>query len=338
MSGHGDGAQAGRRPVEGGTHWGARPGLWIGLGVLLCLLAAVPIGLGVADSDSHNRYPWGFMLVAALLGSGGVSLLVGGILRHEARRRSERLRREVSEQVDRAMDRRNRGERSRLLNAVAHDIRQPLYAIGLAAQSLRRPRSPDHLGHMLDQLGRALESADALLDTINTVALLEIGAIQPRLSVFSVQPMLERLDRLYGPQARDRGLHWTVTPSLEMAHTDAALLERMLGHLIANAVRCTPRGGVLVSCRRRGAQLLFQVWDTGPGMGDGELATVFEPHFRGQARTETDSGVGLGLSIVHHAADLLGIDLGVRSRVGHGTCFSLRVTRGELVGPIQLAA
>lgn len=302
------------------------PGVWIGLGGALALLALALWGL--AWWRGRTIDPRLGMVLAAMAGAGLVLLLCGLALRSLQREEARTQARDVSEAVERAVAKRTLGERSRLLSAVAHDLRQPLYAMSLATQSLQRQRPLRNPAPLLSQLRSALESADALLDTINTVALLEIGAIQPRLSVFSIQAMLERVDRQYGPQARARGLHWTVTPSLEQVRTDAVLLERMLGHLIANAVRCTPQGGVLVSCRRRSACLLIQVWDTGPGLSEAELATVFDIHYRGQPRSETDSGVGLGLPIVHQAALLLDIDLGVRSRVGHGTCFSLRVPLG----------
>lgn len=275
------------------------------------------------------------MVLAALAGAGLVLLLCGLLMRQLKPEPPPVAAQaaDVAEAVERAVAKRTLGERSRLLSAVVHDLRQPLYAMSLAMQSLQRQRSLRNPGPLLAQLRSALESADAVLDTINTVALLETGAIQPRWSVFSMQAMLERVDRQFGPQARARGLHWTVTPSLEQVRTDAVLFERMLGHLISNAVRCTPRGGVLVSCRRRGAHLLIQVWDTGPGLSEDELATVFDIHYRGRPHSETDNGVGLGLPIVHQAAQLLDIELGVRSRLGHGTCFSLRVPLGEAYPP-----
>ncbi len=308
---------------------GRSPCLWIGSGAALTVL---PLGVwGLSWWRGGMVDPRLGLLLAAMVGAGVVLLLRGLVLRRAAPGNASAP--DAHEALEHAVAKRMRGERSRLLSAVVHDLRQPLYAMSLATQSLQRQRPLRNPGPLLVQLRTALESADALLDTINTVALLETGAIQPRWSVFSMQAMLERADRQYGPQALARGLHWTVTPSLEQVRTDAVLFERMLGHLISNAVRCTPRGGVLVSCRRRDAHLLVQVWDTGPGLSETELAMVFDIHYRGQPRSETDSGVGLGLPIVHQAAQLLDIELSVRSRVGHGTCFSLRVPLGESLAP-----
>jgi signal transduction histidine kinase len=252
----------------------------------------------------------------------GLALLCRRAMR-QRRARSAGQAAAVREQMEHALAERLRNERSRLLSAVAHDLRQPLYAMSLTTQSLEQQRVARSPAVLLSQMRHALASADALLDTLDTVARLETGALRPRVSVFSMQAMLDRIDRQYGPQAQARGLHWTVTPSLECVRTDAALLERMLDSLVANAVHCTERGGVLVSCRRRGPQLLLQVWDTGPGLDPVGLATSGAPHYRDDGVAAADGGVGFGLAVVKHAARLLGIRLNVRSRVGHGTCFSL---------------
>lgn len=309
---------------------------WRGLrGALLVLLALASGWLWWSASLAPD--PVVGMWLSGATGAAGVLLLCVLVQRNQARHQARIRTGQVHEQVERTVAERTLLERSRLLHAVAHDLRQPFYAMSLAAQGLQRQRPLRHPDPMLTQLRRALEVADGLLDTINTVAMLEAGAIQPRLVPFSVQTMLERIDRVHGPQARARGLHWTVTPSLELARSDAVLLERMLGQLVANAIRCTRRGGVLVSCRRRGPHLLIQVWDTGPGLKEAELARVFDLHYRGQPGTEVDNGLGLGLCIVHHAARLLGVGLGVRSRVGHGTCFSLHVPVAGASAPQQLA-
>ncbi len=224
--------------------------------------------------------------------------------------------------------RRASAEKSRLMAAISHDLRQPVYAIALATESL--DHRSDHRVPMptLDQLRAAISSADHLLGALHTMSRLEAGALRPRLSEFSLEAMLERIDVVYGLQARAKGLRWTVTPCLCRVRSDPILLERMLGNLAANAVRYTTSGGVLVACRMRREALLIQVWDTGIGIPDHEHEAIFHAYFRGVPATETDSGVGLGLFIVRQSAHLLGIQVGMRSRPGRGSCFWLRVPLG----------
>ena len=92
-------------------------------------------------------------------------------------------------------------------------------------------------------------------------------------------------------------------------HADPLLVERILRNLVANAIRYTEDGGVLVGCRRRGERLLLQVWDTGPGIREAEQQRVFEEFYQvprndapppGQTK-----GLGLGLAIVRRLAELM---------------------------------
>jgi signal transduction histidine kinase len=235
------------------------------------------------------------------------------------RAHADRLRSEV----ERDMAHQATTEKSRFLAAVSHDMRQPLYAITLAAESLERQRPLRNPGPLLSQMRAGLETADRLLDAVMTVARLETGSLQPRRDTFSLEALLDQVDERFGPQARDKGLRWSITPCLAEVATDATLLQRIVFNLVSNAVTYTEAGGVLVSCRARRAGVLLQVWDTGGGLPPEPESQVFERHFRGEAGTETDSGVGLGLVIVKQTALLLGLRLSVRSRPGHGTCFSL---------------
>ncbi|NIM39714.1 MAG: hypothetical protein GTN84_00925 [Hydrogenophaga sp.] len=233
---------------------------------------------------------------------------------HAGRLRSE---------LERDLARRATDEKSRFLAAVSHDMRQPLYAITLAAESLERQRPLRNPGPLLAQMRAGLETADRLLDAVMTVARLETGSLQPRRDIFSLETLLDQVDERFGPQAGAKGLRWSITPCLAQVATDATLLQRIVFNLVSNAVTYTEAGGVLVSCRPRREGVLLQVWDTGGGLPSEPESQVFERHFRGEAGTETDSGVGLGLVIVKQTAQLLGLGLSVRSRTGHGTCFSL---------------
>lgn len=221
--------------------------------------------------------------------------------------------------------RRASAEKSRLMAAISHDLRQPVYAITLATESLSHHPAHRAASPTLEQMRAAVASADHLLDALHTLSRLEVGALRPRLSGFSLESMLERIDVVYGLQARAKGLRWGVTPCLCRVRSDPILLERILGNLAANAVKYTASGGVLVTCRPRRDAVLIQVWDTGIGIPSHEHEAIFRAYFRGVPETETDNGVGLGLFIVRQSAHLLGIEVGLRSRSGRGSCFWLRV-------------
>ncbi|MDM7942787.1 MAG: sensor histidine kinase [Hydrogenophaga sp.] len=214
-------------------------------------------------------------------------------------------------------------EKSRFLAAVSHDLRQPLFALSLAAESLHAQepaREP-----LFQQMRSSLESANGLLDSIMTMARLESGSLRASKTDFFVQPLLDRIDLTFRSQALSKGLRWDVTPSLACVNSDPILLERMVINLVSNAVRFTQSGGVLVSSRVRGSSLLLQVWDTGPGIDPVHHENIFSEYFRGEPETERDNGVGLGLAIVKTCADLLAVRVTMRSVPGRGSCFSLLV-------------
>lgn len=254
-----------------------------------------------------------------------LSFALADRIKAERAARDDALAQTVRQQVEKEAAQRASLDKSRFMVAVSHDLRQPLYAITLATESMARQKPLRHPGPMLAQMKSALESADGLLDSLYTVARLETGALKPNVVEFSMQPLIERLDQQYAPQAEARELRWTVTPSLARVRSDPVLLERMLANLIANALRFTERGGVVVACRSRSDHLLLQVWDTGKGMLSGDPPAIPGACYRGIPDSDTDNGVGLGLAIVRQCALLLGIDLSMRSQAGRGSCFSLRV-------------
>jgi two-component system CheB/CheR fusion protein len=91
-------------------------------------------------------------------------------------------------------------------------------------------------------------------------------------------------------------------------------------------VKYTKKGRILLGCRRHGDRLRIEVWDTGLGIPEGQLRAIFE-EFRqlDNPAREQSKGLGLGLAIVQRVGDLLGHAVDVRSRVGHGSVFSIDV-------------
>ena len=269
-----------------------------------------------------------------------MAFALGEHIRSERRARQQAQAQQISEAARLHEARRTSAEKSRLLAAVCHDLRQPVYAITLAADSLAQQRDRPVPTVALTQMREAIASADHLLDTLHTMSRLEVGGLRPQITAFSIQPLLERMDVVYGLQARSKGLRWTVTPGIARVLSDPILLERILGNLVANAVRYTQRGGVVVACRPRRDGLLVQVWDTGIGVLPEHADTIFDAYFRGVPETETDSGVGLGLFIVRESAALLGIALGMRSRPGRGSCFWIKIPlalSGQAMRPVPAA-
>ena len=100
----------------------------------------------------------------------------------------------------------------------------------------------------------------------------------------------------------------------------------MLRNLLANALKYTPQGGVLLGCRRHGATLRIEIWDSGIGIPTEQLQEIFEEYRQiDNVARERSRGLGLGLSIVQRLGELLGHQVRVRSWLGRGSVFSIDV-------------
>jgi CheY-like chemotaxis protein len=184
-----------------------------------------------------------------------------------------------------------------------------------------------------------MRAAEEVLDDMLDIARLESGTMRTDIADFPIAETFEHLERQFAPLAARRGLRLRFTHPRCLARSDRVLLRRILQNLVSNALRYTQRGGVLVSCRRRGRCAELQVWDTGPGIPQQHQRAIFD-EFRRLDRPSPwgEHGLGLGLSICHRIALLLGHELGVRSQVGRGSVFSVSVPIGVAAASTPAAA
>jgi len=236
---------------------------------------------------------------------------------------------EVAERARQLAEAANR-EKSRFLAAASHDLRQPVHALGLFAAAAEETRSDAERRRILRQIARSVSSLSELFDSLFEISRLDAGVLEPRVTTIRVKPVLERLLAELAPEATARGLALRLRARDLAARTDPLLFERIVRNVLTNALRYTERGGVLLTCRRRGGQVRVEVWDTGVGIADEHRAQVFEPFFQiGNSERDRRHGVGLGLAIVERTAELLGHRLELRSRLGLGSCFALELLPGD---------
>ncbi len=219
--------------------------------------------------------------------------------------------------------------KTRFVNAVVHDLKQPMNAARLYAHALRereqqRSQPDGVLDGMLAGIAHALAAQDAILSSLLDISRLETGTVQSHIRRLSLDALLDALVREFAMQARQKGLTLRYVPSRCWVLSDETLLRRILQNLIANAVNYTRSGKVLIGCRRHAAALRIEVWDTGPGIPAHQQKEIFEEFRRFDNRT---AGTGLGLAIVDRSARLLGHDIALRSWPGHGSVFSITVPR-----------
>jgi signal transduction histidine kinase/CheY-like chemotaxis protein len=216
--------------------------------------------------------------------------------------------------------------KTRFLAAASHDLRQPMHALALTVGELRETARVPELAALVRRIDRSVDALEDLLDALLDVSKLDAGVIQPERQVFPLQPLFERLVDEFAPAAEAKGIRFRVVPTSLWTHSDPTLLGRCLLNLVANAVRYTREGGVVVGCRRRAAQAEIVVADSGIGITAADQAHIFEEFYQtGSPQRDRPKGLGLGLAIVDRVARLLGHAITVKSHVGRGSVFGVRV-------------
>lgn len=216
--------------------------------------------------------------------------------------------------------------KSRFLAAASHDLRQPVQAMGLFLAALRDDGGQVGDAALIDHLDASLRNLRAMLTNMLDLSRLDADALSPRLQPVLVDRLLARLLAEQRPLAAARALVLRCRPGCAgaAAQADPALLERMLRNLLANALKYTRAGGVTLVCRRRGAALWLQVFDSGSGIAPAWQSRVFEPFARGDDALRGDAdGLGLGLAITQRMAALQGLQLRLHSRPGRGSVFTI---------------
>ncbi|MGE5490184.1 MAG: hybrid sensor histidine kinase/response regulator [Actinomycetota bacterium] len=218
--------------------------------------------------------------------------------------------------------------KSRFLAAASHDLRQPMYAIHLYHDALDNSPLPGEARQYLDNARQCAAAMDSMFSVLLDMSKLDAGAIQPVVTSFPVAGILDRIRVEFAPAAEEKGLSLRVLNSDGIIQTDRALAEQIIRNLVANAVRYTERGGILVGCRRRGERLQIVVVDTGIGIPAEQQAAVFEEYVQlGNPERDRNKGLGLGLAIVKRLARLLDASLVAKSTFGRGSMFAVEFVR-----------
>ncbi|RPE79937.1 hybrid sensor histidine kinase/response regulator [Vulcaniibacterium tengchongense] len=266
-------------------------------------------------------------------------------------KRAEQSLREINETLEQRVEQRTREaeaaqqSKTRFLAAISHDVLQPLNAARLFATALRETADPDERARLAERVDASLRAAEDLLDGLLDISRLDAGALRIQLSDFDAHELLRELAVQYAPVAAGRGLqlHVRAPQAPCPVRSDRRLLRRALQNFLANALRYTREGGVLIAARPRGGLVELQVWDTGPGISEHHLTQIFDEFRRFDQAGGGERGLGLGLSICQRIARMLDHPLRVRSRVGAGSMFSITVPLGRALpavpaAPVRVAA
>ncbi|MFZ9500464.1 MAG: PAS domain-containing hybrid sensor histidine kinase/response regulator [Beijerinckiaceae bacterium] len=229
--------------------------------------------------------------------------------------------------------------KTRFLAAASHDILQPLNAARLYATSLReRAEHAGETGVLAGNLDTSLEAVEEILTALLDISRLDAGAMKAEFSSFQLGELLTQLRVEFEPLAREKGLSLVFMPCSLAVRSDRRMLRRLLQNLISNAIKYTPRGRVLVGCRRRGGFVSIEVWDTGLGIPASKQQDVFREFERLAPAAKSARGLGLGLSIVERLSRVMDHRVTLASTPGKGSMFAVEapiVKRAVAGAPLE---
>lgn len=217
-----------------------------------------------------------------------------------------------------------------LLANAAHDLRQPVHALAFYADWLRS--EPELAAEVVPKILLATDSVNTLFNSLFDFARIEAGGVQPHFVAVPVCEIANDLKLQFSPSAQTRGIALRQRIAPGYVWTDPVLIRRILGNLMANAVRYTERGGVLLTTRVRGDEMWIEVWDTGVGIAPEHQDKVFKEFYKASTHQGTEDGFGLGLAIVERLCSVLGHRVTMLSSSGRGTCMRLAVKVAKLQG------
>ena len=298
-------------------------------GLMGTALAAVAWQIVVVGQVSGPYYHF---WIAALLVIFWQVLSYTGWRLHKTHRRNFELQYRNSQLID-SLTRQTRAAleaveiKNRFLASAAHDIRQPVHALGLYADWLAS--EPELVHEIAPKILQSTRAVNTLFDSLFDLVRLDSGRVNLRFEQVRLGDLLSELELHFRPLAQAKGLQLRVhRNALDQAQvlTDPVLLQRIVGNLVSNAVKYTDRGGVLVGLRGPAHAPRLEVWDTGVGIDARHQRDIFREFFKVPAHSGTEDGFGLGLYIVSRLSYILGHPITLASRPGRGSVFRVALS------------
>jgi len=226
-------------------------------------------------------------------------------------------------------DRANKAK-SKFLAAASHDLRQPLYALQLFISVLDELTTEAEARRVLEQVTRSADALNRLLDSLLDISQLDAGTLNTETKDFSLLEVVQKLALEFEPRAVEKNLtiQWPVVD--ELLHSEPILVEQILRNYLSNAFKFTEEGMIRMICESQEDVVVISVSDTGCGIPQHAQDAIFDEfHQLGNPERDHSNGLGLGLSIVKRAAELLGLETKVQSAPNVGSTFSVTIPKAQ---------
>jgi signal transduction histidine kinase/ActR/RegA family two-component response regulator len=233
--------------------------------------------------------------------------------------------------------------KSRRVVGLSHELRTPLNAIlGYARILERDPEMPTRRQDAIKVVRRSAEHLSGLIDGLLDISKIEAGRFKLNRDEVVISEFLSQVVDMFRLQADAKSIGFTflTAPNLpNVVSTDENRLRQILINLLSNAIKFTDTGSVTLRLTYRNQVARFEVTDTGIGIDGDDLERIFQPFERARSSyTREPSGTGLGLTITKLLAETMGGDITVKSRVGHGSTFAVKLLLSEVSRPRIAAA
>lgn len=226
--------------------------------------------------------------------------------------------------------------KSIFLANMSHELRTPLNTILGTGQLMARDINfPEQYKENLAILTRSGENLLDLINEVLEISKINAGQTAPTKSGFSIYKKLDSIDQIFRHQAQEKGLEFSIEYNYEgpeYISTDEKKVQYIINNLVDNAIKYTDQGSVTVRIDHSGDEgsisantLIIHVEDTGFGIHPEKQKEIFELFYQHSDVKDPRGGVGLGLSLCKHYAELLGGSISVNSEVGIGSVFTVTV-------------
>jgi signal transduction histidine kinase len=218
--------------------------------------------------------------------------------------------------------------KSDFLTTVSHELRTPvtvIQGVGTTLERVWQTLDAETMASMLRGLSQNVRSLDGLLSTLLDFSMIEAGSAVANMQPVDIEQVLQGVAGRTEQEAQGRRIDLDLRPGLRVS-ADPVLVDRIVGHLLLNAVHHTePDVPIRLETRVDAADVVVAVSDRGPGIDPKDLPHLTERFYRGGDINTRPRGLGLGLSLVSEMAGLMGSALEVDSAPGWGSRFAFRL-------------
>jgi len=279
---------------------------------------------------NDGREVWAFATAELIRDASGEPVSLVGALHNVTERKKGEL------ELVAARDRAEAGSRakSEFLATMSHEIRTPLNGVLGMAQAMAQDKLSAAQRSRLEVVRKSGESLLTLLNSVLDLSKIEAGKLELDEGEVDLDAVARAAVDAFGAAADEKGLQLGLAVAEEARGVyagDAVRVGQVLYNLVANAVKFTQAGSVTLTAQRRDGELSIQVADTGIGITPEQQAGLFEKFVQADSSvTRRFGGTGLGLAICRQLTEMMGGTIGVESRAGAGSTFTVRLPLARL--------